>query len=107
MNKLIAEREQHIAAVRAMNDEANVQRIRSQFGPIVRVEEDTATGPIADATANARRHAATIAAEERNIKHIRNLTRDPTTVREEDRQREMQLGRVAIPRRTAAAARTG
>ena len=96
MMKLIAEREQHILATKNQNQEANVQRIRSQYGPMLAVAADTA--PVAGeesmhaAFASARQDSARSGAEDRNIKHIRNLLRDPTEVSEELRIRQRALG---------------
>ena len=96
--KLIAEREQHVAAVRAMNEEGNAQRVRSQFGITTVVPAEAAypaeQAGAAAAMAGPRRQATLVAQEEHNMKHIRNMLRDQTTVGEEARARQVQLARV-------------
>ena len=96
MMKLIAEREQHILATKNLNQEANIQRIRSQYGPMLQagrgIAPDADYAGVSAALENIRGESARSGAEDRNIKHIRNLLRDPTEVSEESRIRQRALG---------------
>ena len=99
MMKIIAEREQHVAAVRQLNEESNVQRVRSMYGTAIVPAAGAyqAGDRAAAALEGPRRHAAFVAAEERNMKHLRNMLRDPTTVDEEERALVAGMARRIVP----------